>query len=356
MLTQQLSSQLDRLASFEPSPFPVVSLYLDMRSNERGRDRFEPFLRKELAERLQTFPAAGPERESLDRDTERIRAYVGDIDPSANGLALFACSAGDLFEAMPLSAPITDHRLYIADRPHLYPLAHVIDAYPRAAFVLANTNSARIFVAAANTIEKVEKVENPKSKRHKVGGWSQARFQRHVDNFRQQHAKEVVDILTRVVRDERIGSIVVAGDEVVVPLLREHLPKDIAEKLIDVVKLDVRAPEHEVLEVLGETLRKKDAESDRETVERLFNEYRGDGLAVTGVKATRRALETGQVDQIVITGAPETIDAGARGDEEKVAEEMIAKARQTAASIRFIEDPALLQAVGGVGAFLRFKL
>jgi peptide chain release factor subunit 1 len=356
MLTQQLSSQLDRLASFEASPFPVVSLYLDMRPDEHGRDRFEPFLRKELAERLETFPAAGPERESLDRDAERIRGYLGDVDRSANGLALFACSAGDLFEAMPLSAPITEHRMYIADRPHLYPLAYVIDAYPRAAFLLANTNSARLFVVAANSIEKVERVESAKSKRHKVGGWSQARFQRHVDNFRQQHAKEVVDVLTRVVRNERIGSIVIAGDEVVVPMLREHFPKDIAEKLIDVVKLDVRAPEHEILEVLGETLRKKDAESDRESVERLFDEYRGDGLAVVGVKATRQALAAGQVDQLVITSAPETIDAGSRGDEEKVAEDLIAKARQTAASIRFIEDAALLQAVGGVGAFLRFRL
>ena len=36
--------------------------------------------------------------------------------------------------------------------------------------------------------------------------------------------------------------------------------------------------------------------------------------------------------------------------------DLIIKARNTSAAIKFIEDPALLAPVGGVGAFLRFKL
>jgi peptide subunit release factor 1 (eRF1) len=41
--------------------------------------------------------------------------------------------------------------------------------------------------------------------------------------------------------------------------------------------------------------------------------------------------------------------------EERAADELVTKARQTAATVRFIEDPAPLSAVGGVGALLRFK-
>lgn len=350
MPTEQLSAQLDRLASFDGGPFPVVSLYLDMRPNERGRDHYEPFLRKELTERLESFGTSGPERDSLNQDAERIRTYMSEVDRTANGLALFSCSAADLFEALPLSAPITEHRLYISERPHLYPLARIIDEYPRAALLLANTNSARLFVVAANAIERVEHVEGVKTKRHKVGGWSQARYRRHIENFHLHHAKDVVDVLTKVVRDEHIDSVVLAGDEVVVPLLREQFPKDVAERIVDVVKLDVRAPERRVLATITESLRKKDAESDRQRVESLLGEYRGDGLAVTGVKATKRALDAGQVDELLITAVPETIDGT-----ERVADDLVAKARQTAAGIRFIEDRSLLRAVGGVGAFLRFK-
>ena len=115
---------------------------------------------------------------------------MASVEPSVNGLALFACAGADLFEAMPLAAPIDRHRLYVADRPHLYPLARVLDEYPRYAVLLADTHSARILVIAANRLERTASVEGMKTRRHKMGGWSQARYQRHIDNFRQQHAKQ----------------------------------------------------------------------------------------------------------------------------------------------------------------------
>src|SRR5436309_1887471 len=128
---EQLSAQLDRLAAWDPGPFPVVSLYLNLQPDDRGRDQFAPFLRKELDERIATYGAQGPERDSLMKDAEKIRAYVEQMEPSANGLALFTSSGADLFEGMPLAAPIPEHRLYISDQPHLYPLARLIDEHPR---------------------------------------------------------------------------------------------------------------------------------------------------------------------------------------------------------------------------------
>lgn len=40
----------------------------------------------------------------------------------------------------------------------------------------------------------------------------------------------------------------------------------------------------------------------------------------------------------------------------KLADELVTKAQQTSARIRFIENPDLLSAVGGVGALLRFRI
>ena len=233
----ELSAQLDRLAAFDPGPFPVISLYLNMQPGQNGREHFEPFLRKELAERVRTYPASGPERDSLEKDAERIRQYAGNVERSANGLALFACAGVELFDAMPLAAPIEEHRLYVSDRPHLYPLARLIDEYPRYAALLADTHSARIFVFAGNAVEHTEQIEGVKTKRHKMGGWSQARYQRHTENYHIHHAKEVVDALARIVRDESIGWVVIAGDEVIVPLLKEQLPKDLVPRVIDIAKL-----------------------------------------------------------------------------------------------------------------------
>ena len=89
-------------------------------------------------------------------------------------------------------------------------------------------------------------------------------------------------------------------------------------------------------------------------------------LAVVGGEGVRAALELGQVEELVITADPTILEPAAaspphlpdaeRTPEETLADELIVKARSTAAHVRFIEDPALLAAYGGVAASLRFKL
>jgi len=66
--TDTLAAQLDRVAAFDSGPYPVVSLYLNLQPDQHGRDNFDPFLRKALAERIRTYGAEGPERASLERD------------------------------------------------------------------------------------------------------------------------------------------------------------------------------------------------------------------------------------------------------------------------------------------------
>ncbi len=54
--------------------------------------------------------------------------------------------------------------------------------------------------------------------------------------------------------------------------------------MVDVVKLDIRAPEHAILEASRAVIMQKDAETDRERVEALFEAYRGNGLGVVGAR------------------------------------------------------------------------
>jgi peptide subunit release factor 1 (eRF1) len=366
----QLDAQLDRLAGFQQCPFPVISLYLNLQPDEHGRDRFGPFLRKELAVRLRTYPKHGPERRSLEQDADRIQTYVEQLDPSANGLALFACSGAGLFETAQLAAPLPEHRLFISHEPHLYPLARVLDEYPRYLALITDTHSARIFVFALNEVERTDRVESEKTKHHKQGGWSQARYQRHVENYHLHHAKEVVDTIVRIVREERIDTILIAGDDAIAPLLREYLPKEVAQKVVGFVKPDAHAGERDVLAVTLTALREKDAQTDRERVDALIGAFRANGLACVGVENVRNAFERGQVDELLITAVPNAMRAGAPefsdqaavpstdqpSADQQTADQLITRARHTSAKVRFIEDPTLLARVGGVGALLRFRL
>src|SRR5690349_13589612 len=106
-----LEEIIDRLAGFEPTSLPVISLYLNAQSNEHGRQDFERFTRKEFPARARTFKAQSPERESFDKDIEKIEAFLREeLRPETNGVAIFACSGADgFFETIQTAAPIEDH-------------------------------------------------------------------------------------------------------------------------------------------------------------------------------------------------------------------------------------------------------
>jgi peptide subunit release factor 1 (eRF1) len=377
-----LTEQLDELAAFEPVPYPVISLYLNAQPGQTGRDQFQPFLRKELGLRVKTYPPQGPERDSLERDLERISRYLDvDLQPSANGVAIFACSGAGLFEAVQLTAPIEQHWLSIGDRPHLYPLARVDARYPRCAAVLADTHSARILVISSGELVGEREITGVKTRRTQQGGWSQARFQRHVENFHLQHAKDVVDALDRIVQQERLTRIVIAGDEVITPLLREQMPKHLADTVVDHLRLETDAPVKSVIEATLEAMRRAQDRTDREKVETAIGAYRGGGLGVVGPEATLDALVKGQVEELLVSAALASIrqphgaftsanDHAATGEIEtaageaaqakpevvRLSDELVTRARQTGARITFIEDTSLLADVGGVAALLRFRI
>ena len=369
---------LNRLLNFEPTPAPVISLYLDARVNEQGQRTFLPFVRKQLNERMKSYENQSEERQSFEEDFVRITRYLeGEIPGPVHGLAIFACSAAnDWFEVGHFEAPFEHNRLFISDRPHLYPLARLIDQYRRYAVVLADTNRAQIFVFAAGRAVEHQEVDNVKTKHVKVGGWSQARFQRHEKNFHLHHAKEVVEQLDKIVLDEKIEHVVLAGDEQsVIPLLREEMPKALAEKVIDALSLGIDTPEHELLEESMTAFRRHDSLTDMEKVERLLNEYRADDLGVGGVAETLAALSNGQVEEMLIAAKPEnlvydneevekvlTLYRGEQPlpdelDKRSVADELVRRANVlSSATVTFIEDSKRLEGLGGVGGFLRYRI
>src|SRR5918998_5494546 len=88
-----LNKLIERLAGFEPTTLPVISLYLNAQANDTGKTDFDRFVRKEFPERARTYAPHTPERESFDRDVERINEYLAnEVRPESNGVAVFPCA------------------------------------------------------------------------------------------------------------------------------------------------------------------------------------------------------------------------------------------------------------------------
>lgn len=120
-------------------------------------------------------------------------------------------------------------------------------------------------------------------------------------------------------------------------------------------------------------MREHDAASDQEKATRLLDEYRAGGLAVICAHDTLVALTRGQGDELLISANieqfhPEEEEVGVimapqapAGEPDSptrrvlMADALVTRARQTGASVTFIEDPMLLAPAGGVGLMLRYK-
>ena len=162
-------AQLDRLAlpstraisGSEPLPRPAA---------QRARARSVRPVPAERARRaVSTYRARGPNAKASNRMRRRFARYVSELDsvverPGPVHVERRRIVRGD-------SARRADRRqcLYIDDLPHLYPLAQVIEQFPRYLALVADTHSARIFVFAANTTVKPERIEERKTKHHKHG-------------------------------------------------------------------------------------------------------------------------------------------------------------------------------------------
>ena len=85
--------------------------------------------------------------------------------------------------------------------------------------------------------------------------------------------------------------------------------------------------------------------------------------------AIRRTKYTRQIPIVFVDGEPEKVEAilapeipdsegGTKSEEPRqpsVPDLLVMKAKQTGATVTFIEDGALLESIGGVGAFLRWR-
>jgi hypothetical protein len=344
---------LRALAELEPGKLPVLSVYLDMRPHATGENpglrAGTVILKKRLREIEKTYLPRGPELDSIRADAERIDRYLEDeYDVAADGLALFACAGRGVFEAVEAGVPFED-QVTVAPQPDLFQLARLVDEHETAVVAVVDSNTSRLFVTRRGVLREVGGAdEDPKYFRTRpmVGGLNQASYQRHNANLRAEFARETAAELARLVDAEGASRVVLAGDEVAIPRMREALSPRVAALVKDVLRLDIRTPLDAVAEEVRQVLAAADAEDAETTADQLVGAVRAGGLGVAGLDETRTALEHGQVDELVLD--PAQLDAAARG-------ELVRMAQVTSATVEVVQGHDGLQRLGGVGALLRYR-
>ncbi len=345
---------LRRLSEVEPTELPVLTVYLDMRPEADGqrpgqRDG-QIVLRDRLRDIERTVGAHGPAAESFTADSQRIRDYAErEFDRSNSGLAIFACSGTGLWEVVETGQPF-ENEVAVGRVPQLFQLARLLDDHETAVIAVVDSNTARLFVSRRGRLDEVDGPdEDPiHHRRPSTGGWSEARYQRHIDKHDADFAREAASAIERLVQRTDARRVVLAGDTPSTTLLLDALPQEVRDRVGDVTQIEVRADRNEVDAEVRPILERLEAESGQSAADQVVAQVAADGLGVAGLEPTQRALEQGQVMQLVL-GSNGELDDETRND-------LIRAAATSAAEVEVVEEHEGLQRLGGVGALLRFKI
>jgi peptide subunit release factor 1 (eRF1) len=377
-----LKDILRRLAEFEPAGLPVLSIYLDIRpqatGNSPGRRAGLTVLRDRLREIESTYWPRGDDFDSFAADRERIEAFIdSEADPSAHGLAIFACHGADLWEVVEAGVPFRDS-VSAGPVPDLFQLARLLDQEETAVVAVVDSNTARLFVTRAGLFEEVDGPDEPSVsyRKRSMGGWSQARYQRHIDKHRIDFAREAAAEVEALVEREGARRVILAGDEVAITPLTDHLSPAVKERVQEIARIDIKASSSEVIDEIRPVLERIEAEDGTSVADRLIDAVRAGRLGVTGVEPVRAALDAGAVDTLVLLALPgrppvpgdaqDARDLAQRGEIQEEAEsadldldarnELVRMAALTAADVEVVDEHEALEHAGGVGALLRYQL
>jgi len=288
-------------------------------------------------------------RESFDADRSRIEHALdsGELN-LADGMALFACDRLGLWETV--GSPVEfDTQVTAGPTAELFQLARLLDESVSAVVAIVDTNTCRLFVTRRGDLVERAGLDEPvdEHRRSDVGGWSQSRFQRHVDMQDKRFAKEAADAIERIVQREKAAHVLLAGHERAIGLLQGELSEAIRPLVEHVTRMEMRASAEDVRAEVVPMLAALEEAEGMDVADRAVAGWRAGDLGVTGIDATMAALESGQVDELVLDEtAP--VDGDLRA-------ELVRQAALTNARVEIVRDHDGLRPYEGVGATLRYR-
>jgi peptide subunit release factor 1 (eRF1) len=375
-MIHNLQAALQELTACPSTDHPFLSVYLDWTPDGNGRRPSLQLLEQELDTIAARLAGDSARRAGFEADRQRIMDYLNrDAPKDARGLAIFACNGADIWQALPLQAPVETQ--IVADRyPHVFQLARLIDEYETCAIVLAEGQESRMFVVALNQAEQVGETAAPeKIKRFDQGGLAQMLFQRRTDNVIKAHTKDIAEQLDKVIKRFDVRHVVIAGNDAIKGMIMDSLTEPIKQKLIDYIHLDPASNLKRIIETIGPLLREAEHRQQADALAQLEKQTTAKGgLGALGVTDTAMALSKGQVSTLLMLHSfggsggecPNCgmLRAGQRskcpydGAEMQpvdLREAFAARAIQQNAALHVIDASDYLAAHGGVGALLRYR-
>jgi peptide chain release factor subunit 1 len=293
---------LRRLAGWTANGAPVSSLYLDVDGRRSPRKQDYEVRAEELARHLRDQATDLPKgsKAAVAKDAERMLGFIRSLDRGpTRGVALFSCSEGGLWEEVLVSRPLRDLAV-VAEQPYVMPLEALVETYQSFCTVIVDREKARIFLSNLGRNQEATDVFDDVPGRHDQGGWSQARYQRHIEEHVGKHLKHVADVLLEFFKRKHFDHLIVAGPDEILPQFEQVLHDYLRQRIVARTTLAMTASVNEVLTRILAIEEEVEAERERKTLDRLRGDAAAGRAAVGGLDPVLSALNNGRVDTLVV--------------------------------------------------------
>ncbi|NUQ36636.1 MAG: hypothetical protein HUU23_02340 [Caldilineales bacterium] len=282
-------ADLRELVEFEGQDSPVLSLYLDVDPRRLPPEQYRLVLRNLFDTAAGVDPA----------DRQRVEHFIDlEYDRQARGIACFSCQEQGFWRAYTFNVPIAN-AIMVDRRPLVRRLVDLLDTYGHLGVVAVDKTGARFFSFHLGSLEEASGMVGEEVKRHKQGGRSAARYQRHEDEAALSNLREVAELTETYARQYQWRRLVLAGTEDNIARFSELLSPPMRQLVVGTTPLELNAGLQDV-QARAETIA---LEARNDYIQQLAQELlvaaaKGDH-AVAGLGPTLEALQSGRIHQLL---------------------------------------------------------
>ena len=297
---------LRELAAFQAEKGCAISVYVDLDPSTAptagdADARFRSLLHE--GERRAEANSRGlthNQRVGLKDDFARIRDFFeNDFDrDGAHGLAIFTAGLDNVWRPRTLVESVPDG-VRVGREFHLAPLVPLVGRGEGALVAFVGRERGELYRLRSGRLDEIADRSDEVPGKHDQGGWSQSRFQRHIEKLVGEHLREVAEELDRRVRRMRSPQLIIVSSEETRAELEELLAKETRSAVIGWKSAEAHAGPSELLSLTSPFLEEARAKEDQAVVERWREEAGRGGRAASGWAETLEAASDARVEVLL---------------------------------------------------------
>jgi peptide chain release factor subunit 1 len=355
----------------------VLSIYVDLDPSQFATLQARESEVKSLTNEAESLveELATESKNSLREDVRRVREFLlsgDDWTTDARSVAIFASTQAGLFTVVKVPEPLP-RGVFVDQDPYVLPLREVVEQ-DKWCVVLVDRRRTRILIGSPMHLKQYEEVEDQVHGQHDQGGWSQARYERSVEEEVEDHLKKLSERLLRLHKSMDFDHFAIATHDELWPRISERLHPYVAERVAGRIDVDIQMAERDELE---DKLKALSDQVEKEREEALLNDLREglarDSRAAAGLEQVLECLNQASVQTLLVAedaDAPGAVcprcgylsikpgkcpaDGEPMEEVSSIIDQAIERAEETSAEFVILTDRSALPAGKPVAALLRF--